>query len=314
MFGDVSDWADERVPPMAALAVAVAAVSTAAILVRWSGAAASVAAFYRVLFTLALVAPFALGRRRGEFRHLSRRDAASAVVAGVALALHFAAWFESLELTTVAASVTLVQTQPIFVALGAYLLLGEFVDRRIALGIGVTVCGAVVMSVADPDASVAVAGDARVGNALAVAGAVMAAVYFLAGRSIRQRVSLFPYVTVVYATCAATLLGIVLAQGHPLLAYPAREWLLFLGLAVGPGLLGHTVVNWALEHVRSTVVSVSLLGEPVGSTLLALVLLSEVPSPVTLVGGAVVLAGIYVTSTARREDAAASSASGASGE
>jgi len=314
VFGDVSDWADDRVPPMAALAVAVTAVSAAAILVRWSEAAASVVAFYRVLFTLALVAPFALGSRRDEFRRLSRRDAAAAVVAGVALAVHFGAWFESLAWTTVAASTTLVQTQPIFVALGAYLLLGEVVDRRIVVGIGGTVAGAVAMALADPSASVAVGGDASLGNALAVLGAATGAVYFLSGRSIRQRVSLFPYVTVVYATCAATLLGVVLVRGHPLLAYPRREWLLFLGLAVGPGVLGHTVVNWALEHVRSTVVSVTLLGEPIGATLLAAALLGEVPAPLTLLGGAIVLAGIYVTSTARRQDAAASSASDASGE
>jgi len=314
VFGDVSARADERVPPMAALGVAVAAVSAAAILVRWSEAAASVVAFYRVLFTLALVAPFALGRRRGEFRRLSRRDAAAAVVAGIALAVHFAAWFESLAWTTVAASTTLVQTQPIFVALGAYALLGEVIDRRIVVGIGATVVGAVAMALADPSASVAVGDDASVGNALAVLGAATGAGYFLAGRSIRQRVSLFPYVTVVYAACAATLLGVVLVRGHPLVAYPPREWLLFLGLAVGPGVLGHTVVNWALEHVRSTVVSVTLLGEPVGATLLAAALLGEVPAPLTLVGGAIVLAGVYVTSTARRSDAAASSASDTSAE
>ncbi|WP_097009185.1 DMT family transporter [Natronoarchaeum philippinense] len=299
---------------MAALGVAVAAVSTAAILVRWSRAPSSVAAFYRVLFTLALIAPFALGDHSGEFRQLSRRDAGAAVVAGVALALHFASWFESLSWTSVAASTTLVQTQPVFVAVGAALVLGEYVDRRVVLGIGVALCGAVVMSLADPEASVAVAGEARIGNALAVVGAAAGAAYFLAGRSIRQRVTVFPYVTVVYAACAATLLVVVLARGQPLFAYPPREWLLFLGLAVGPGLFGHTVVNWALEHVRSTVASVALLGEPVGATLLALLLLSEVPTTVTLAGGGVVIAGIYLTSTARRRPDAGGAAASSDGE
>ena len=121
--------------------------------------------------------------------------------------------------------------------------------------------------------------DPLYGNALAVLGAVMAAIYVLVGRSLRQRVALVPYVLVVYAACAATLLVVALAQGAPLSGYGAREWLIFLGLAVGPGLFGHTVVNWALEHVESSVVSVSLLGEPVGATVLALVLLSEVPGP-----------------------------------
>jgi len=98
------------------------------------------------------------------------------------------------------------------------------------------------------------------------------------------------------------LLGIVLAQGHALLAYPPREYLLFLAMAVGPGLFGHTVVNWALEHVESSLVSVSLLGEPVGSSLLALWLLAEVPGPWTVGGGAVVLGGIYAVARAREAE------------
>lgn len=284
---------------MAALAFAVLAASTSAILVRWSAAPSSVAAFYRVVFTTAIVAPVALLRNRADFRRLSGRDAVFAVVAGVALAVHFASWFESLNHTSVAASVTIVQTQPLFVALGAGLLLGERVTRVAAAGIAVAIGGAATMSFGD--AGTAPVSDATAyGNALALLGAVMAAGYVLAGRSIRQRVALFPYVTVVYAACAVTLGAFVALQGHDYAAYPTREWLLFLGMAVGPGVFGHTVVNWVLEHVESVVVSVSLLGEPVGSTILALALLSEVPDAVTIVGGAIVLAGIYVT-TVRRE-------------
>jgi drug/metabolite transporter (DMT)-like permease len=133
------------------------------------------------------------------------------------------------------------------------------------------------------------------GNALAVVGAVAAAGYVLAGRSIRQRVALVPYVTVVYTVCAAALLAVALWRGRALAGYPAREWLLFAAMALGPGLVGHTVINWVLAHVDSAVVSVSLLGEPVGSTLLAIVLLSEIPTPATIVGGAVVLFGVAVT-------------------
>ncbi len=140
------------------------------------------------------------------------------------------------------------------------------------------------------------------GNALAVVGALMMAVYFLAGRSLRQEVPLVPYVTVVYSVCAAALLAFAVADGAAigLGAYPPREWLLFLAMAVGPGLLGHTVINWVLEHVESSVVSVTLLGEPVGSTLLAVVFLAELPGLQTVAGGAVVLAGIYLTVRGRR--------------
>lgn len=290
---------DARVSPPVALAVSVFAISTSAVLVRWSGAPSVVVAFYRVLFTLAVLAPIAAVRHRAAFRSLSGRDGAVAAVTGVALAVHFVAWFESLNWTSVAASVTLVQSQPVFVAIGAVLVLDERITARTAAGIALAVAGAAVMSVSDLLGGSAFAGTALYGNALAILGAVMAAGYVLAGRSLRQRVALVPYVTVVYGACTAVLFAVVVAGGEPLVGYPGREWLLFVGLAVGPGVFGHTVVNWALAHIDSSVVSVSLLGEPVGATVLALVLLAEVPGPLTVVGGMVVLAGIVVTARAQ---------------
>lgn len=297
---DVEARAEAYVPPLVALAFAIVALSTSAILIRWSEAPSTVKALYRVVFTISLLAPWALRRSTvDELGRLSRRDGLLAIVAGIALAIHFAAWFESLEWTSVAASVTLVQTQPIFVALGAYLLLRERITGRMVAGILVAVVGAAAMTVADASGGFGLGGAQAVGNALALVGALMAAGYVLAGRSIRQRVGVVAYVLVVYTACAVVLFGIVLAQGVPLFDYPAREWLLFLGMAVGPGLLGHTVVNWALAHLESSVVSVSLLGEPVGATILALALLGEVPTETTILGGAIVLAGIYVTAADR---------------
>lgn len=286
-------------PPLAALVVAVVAVSTSAILVRWSSAQSLPKAFYRVLFTTLFLLPFAVSRHRAAFGRFSGRDWLLAGAGGIALALHFASWFESLEWTSVAASVTIVQSQVLFVALGAALVLGERVTRRTVVGMVVALCGIAVLSVGD-SISGTVAGVAPLyGNALALVGAVCAAGYVLVGRSLRQRISLVPYVVVVYSVCAVVLLALTVADGAPLFAYPPREWLLFVGMAVGPGLFGHTVLNWALAHVESSVVSVSLLGEPVGSALLALVLLGEVPGALTVVGGGVVLLGITVTARAR---------------
>jgi len=219
------------------------------------------------------------------------------VLSGIALAIHFAAWFESLAWTSVAASVTLVQSQPLFVALGAWALLDERLSRRIVAGILLAVVGMVTMAMGDLLTGVLVGDAPLFGNVLALLGAVMAAGYVLAGRSLRQRLPLVPYVVVVYSVCTVVLLLIVLAQGAPLTGYEPREWALFAGLALGPGLLGHTVINWVLAHLRSSVVSVSLLGEPVGSSLLALALLAEAPTAFTVVGGAVVLTGIAVTAT-----------------
>ena len=290
---------DEDLPPSVGLAVAIVAISTGAILVRLSSAPSAVAAFYRVLFTTLPLLPVAWWRYRDEFGRIGRRDLLFATLSGVALAVHFAAWFESLAWTSVAASVTLVQSQPLFVALGAWLLLDERLTRRIVGGILLAIAGMVTMALGDLLSGVLVGAAPLYGNALALLGAVMAAGYVLAGRSLRQRVSLVPYVVVVYSVCSVVLLGIVLAQGAPLTGYPTREWLLFAGLAVGPGLFGHTVINWALGHLKSSVVSVSLLGEPVGSTLLAFLLLAEAPTAFTVVGGVVVLAGIAVTAASR---------------
>lgn len=207
---------------MAAVAVAVVAVSTSAILVRWSAAPALVKGFYRVLFTTLLLAPLAVSRHGGELRSLSWRDGVAAAATGVALAIHFASWFQSLAWTSVAASVTLVQTQPVFVAIGAALFLDEVIDRRTVVGIVVAVVGIAVMTVSDAAGSAA-GPRPLYGNLLAVLGAFMAATYFLAGRSLRQRIDLIPYVTVVYAVCAGVLLVVIGVRGLPLVDYPPRE-------------------------------------------------------------------------------------------
>jgi len=288
------------VPPLLALGVAVVAVSTSAILIRWSTAPSAVAAFYRVLFTTLLLVPVAVWHYRAAFGNLAIRDWLVAIASGLALAAHFAAWFESLTWTSVAASVTLVQTQPVFVAIGAVALLGERLNRRMAAGIAVALLGSIILSSADFLAGAVFAGaNPLYGDALALLGAVAAAGYVLAGRSLRQHMPLIPYVVVVYSVCAASLLVWTVGQGVALAPYPPREWLLFAGMAVGPGLFGHTVVNWALGHVESSVVSVTLVGEPVGSTVLALVLLGEVPPSLTVAGGAIVLAGIVTTARSR---------------
>lgn len=299
MTANLLQTLDEEVPSSVGLAVAIVAISTAAILVRLTTAPSSVAAFYRVLFTTLALLPVAGWKYRAEFVRISRRDLVFASLSGIALAVHFAAWFESLAWTSVAASVTLVQAQPLFVAIGAWLFLSERLSTRVVAGILAAIAGMVTMSVGDLLGGVLVGPDPMLGNALALLGAVMAAGYVLVGRSLRQRVSLVPYVVVVYGVCSVVLLGIVLAQGAPLTGYAPREWLLFAGLALGPGLFGHTVINWVLAHIKSSIVSVSLLAEPVGSTLLALMLLEESPTLFTIVGGAVVLFGIALTASDR---------------
>jgi len=283
---------------LASVGLAVLAASTSAILIRVGDAPEPVMALYRVVFTVLLLLP--LSRNAGsELRGISRRDLLGALFAGLALAVHFAAWFESVDRTTVAASVTLVQTQTVFVAAGAAFFLSERVTRRTTPGIALALGGGVVLS-ADGLFGPRTTPEPLLGNALAILGAVAAAAYVLSGRSIRQRVPVVPYVLVVYSVAALGLFVVVLLSGHQLLGYLPHEWLLFLGMAVGPGVLGHTLINWALEYVESSVVSVSLVGEPVGSTILATLIFGEVPGLLTVAGGAVVIGGIVVTARGRQ--------------
>lgn len=273
-----------------AIAVAVVAVSTAAILIRLSNAPSLTIAAYRLVFASLLLAPFAFlhRRTRRELRRLSVRDWVGLCGVGIVLAVHFAAWIESLAWTTVAASVALVTLHPVFVGLVSGWVFGEGLGRLGWGGVLGAFGGGVVI----------VAGDSRlglgsvVGDVLALVGALAAAVYFLAGRGFRGRLSLFTYVVPVYAASAVVLVVSAWGVGVGLVGFPLREYVLFFLLALVPMVVGHTVLNWALRHVSAPVVATAVLGEPVGATLLALALLGEVPPLVTVVGGLVVLGGI----------------------
>jgi len=283
---------------MVGVAVAVVAVSTSAVLVDLSTAPSLVKACYRVLFMTALVAPFAV-REREQFSLVAGTDWVLVTLSGAMLALHFSSWFASIDYTSIAASATLVQTQPAFVAVGAWLLLDERASARIVGGILVAIAGSVVLSAGEFLGGTTVGPEPVLGNALAVLGAIAGAGYVLAGRSVRQRLSLVPYVFVVYGVCTVLLFAVAAARGLPLVDYPPHEWALFVAMGVGPGLFGHTVINWALKYVESSVVSVSLLGESVGAAVFAFLIFGEVPGEFTVAGGVVVLAGIALTATGR---------------
>jgi drug/metabolite transporter (DMT)-like permease len=252
------------IPPGGVLLIAVLAMSWGGPLVRYATAPALAVAGWRV---------------------------ALAIASGAFLAGHFWSWIASLSLTTVASSVVLVNTQPVFVALLSMAFLGERPSARQWVGIGVAVTGAAVIGWGD----FAGGRDPMVGDLLAVAGAVLVSLYYVIGRRLRQRLDLWSYIAVVYGVAAAILLGA--AGAHPEVAvtgYPAGDWLVFLALAAGPMMLGHTGVNYALRFVPAYVANLALLGEPIGATLLAWWLpgIREVPSTQLLLGGLLVLLGI----------------------
>jgi drug/metabolite transporter (DMT)-like permease len=287
--------------PRLGLAAGVVCVSWAAILVRLADASPLAIAAWRMLLAGAVSAGFALARRRRELADLDRRGWALLGAAGLALAVHFATWVSSLRLTSVASSVALVTTQPVWVALLARAALGERVAPRTGAGIGLAVLGGAAMAGSD----VALGARALAGDLLALAGAVAAAAYFVAGRRVRARLSLGAYVGVVYPGAAAALLAFSLAGGAPLAGYSARTWTALALLAVVPQLLGHSLLNWSLRWLSGTFVAVAILAEPVVSSALAIPVLGEWPSPLQVAGGAVLLAGVALAATGEATAAAA---------
>jgi drug/metabolite transporter (DMT)-like permease len=264
----------------------VLAVSASAIFIRLAEAPAVAIAFWRCALGVAVLLPPALVRKDDFPRG---RAMYAGIASGVALGAHFGFWISSLDYTSVAASVVLVSTQPVFVAVLAYLLFGEITTPLSFLGILVALAGTAVIAF---DKTIGSA--AFFGNVLALIGAVTVAVYVLIGRSSRTGgVGVLPYSIVVYSAAAATLLPVALILDVRLWGYTGETWFWLAAITAGPQLMGHTVFNWALRYVEASVISGTILAEPVVAAFLAWLVLSERPGLLTVVGGAVVLAGLY---------------------
>jgi drug/metabolite transporter (DMT)-like permease len=215
------------------------------------------------------------------------------LASGGLLAVHFWAWITSLAHTSVASSTALVTTNPLWVGLASLLLFRERLAPTLWAGIALCLGGTALIFLSDRSAvSHAPGGDPLLGNSLALIGAVSASGYLLIGRALRSRLSLLTYVWLAYSAAAVLLwLGVGLA-GVPVRGLPATAYLCMLGLALGPQLLGHTAFNWSLRHLSATFVAVSILGEPIGSALLAWLLFGEKLAPAQTLGFVFILAGI----------------------
>ncbi len=295
----MNSGADRRAPFV--LALALLGVSLSGPLVRLSHAHPLSIAAWRLAFSLVIIGiALVLTGQWRQWRRLTRREVAIAAGAGGMLALHFWSWNSSIALTSVAASVILVNTQPVVVALLSMFWLREAPSRRQWIGIAIAMTGALIVASPDFGAGAATATAhprAWLGDLLALLGALTAAIYFVAGRRLRSALDLWAYVGLVYGTCLVVLLLLIAATKTPLAPQPAREIAIFVALALGPMLLGHTGLNWALKHSPAYVVNLTLLGEPIGATLIAAMLpgIREIPGPATYLGGAVVLGGILLT-------------------
>jgi len=292
----------------------ILAVSTASIFIKFAqheGAPSIVIAAFRLSLATLGLAPLALTRYRTELRQLRRREWVLATLSGSFLALHFATWITSLQYTSVASSVVLVTTTPLWVGLLAPLVLRERAGTATYIGLVLALSGGTVIGLSDacswqaglircPAAGIFFGGTAFLGDLLALAGAWMAAGYMLVGRRLRTRISLIPYIFIVYGMAALVLVAIMFGMGASPLGYSATTYLWMVLLALVPQLLGHSIFNWSLKYIPVSLVSVTLLGEPVGSTILAYFILQENPGWIKMIGALLILAGIWLA--ARRGD------------
>ena len=288
----MSDTATTKpwINPYLAILVGVFAVSFSAIFVRLSTAPPLAIAAYRLIFTFCFLAPFALWGGAPSLRGMTMRQVLLCASSGVFLALHFVTWFISLKYTSIASSVVLVTTQPLFVVLGSWIFFKERVPRVGLYGGGLAFIGSVVIGATDFQ----LGRQAFIGDMLALFAAVMVSGYLLIGRRLRGGVPLTGYTFVTYGASALVLSVAALAAGVPFYPYPAQDWVIFVALALVCTILGHTVFNWVLRYVQASVVSVSILGEPLGAIFWAAVFLGENPTPRQAVGGAIIFCGLYL--------------------
>ena len=298
------------------ISFALLAVSTSSVLIRFAQeeAPSLVIAASRLLLASLFLAPFALTKYRTELRTLSHKDLALGLLSGVFLAFHFATWITSLEFTTVTNSVVLVSTSPLWVAILAPIFLKEKITKSIVFGMILTLIGGTIIafsegctwdggitcaSLADTSTRLSTGfglGEASKGNFLALAGAWAIAGYLLIGRNLRAKMNLIPYIFLVYGMGAIVMLVILALTGNALFGYSPTTYLWLLLIAIFPQLIGHSTYNWALRFLPVALIAVTTLGEPIGSSILAFVILKEIPTTLQIIGGILILAGIYVTS------------------
>lgn len=291
--------------PYAALSISIVSVSFAAILIKFCEPTPPLTiAFFRLLFTTLIILPFILlhKKTRLELLTISHSTLLSMTIIGFILAAHFALWITSLTKTSVASSVILVTAHPILVGPLSYYFLKEKLSRINAIGIALSVAGVITLVLGNYGLS-SFTLDTVEGNVLAILGGVAAGLYILGGRKLRKNISVLSYVFVVYSVATVTLFIICLLFNAPVYNLSLKYYQIILLLALVAGIFGHTLYNWSLEYVRASVASVFLLGEPIGSSLLAYVIPSihQEPSIYTILGGGIILLGIYLTSRKTNE-------------
>jgi drug/metabolite transporter (DMT)-like permease len=297
------------ISPFIAILLAILAVSTASLLIRFAQkeVPSLVIAAYRLSLAAIITGVFTLPRYHKEIKTLNRNQFLLILLSGIFLAFHFAAWITSLELTTVTSSVVLVTTTPIWVSLFSPLILKEKISWKVGICLGIALLGSVVVTFSKSctltnglpicNFSSSLKGEGGLmGNALALLGALMAAGYVMSGRNLRKTINLWPYTLLVYSVAAVVLLSLCVLFRYSLLGFSFQSYIWLMLLAIIPQILGHTSLNWALGFIPAAMVSITLLGEPVGSSIMAWIFLRESPTLIEMAGGMLILMGIILSS------------------
>ncbi|KWX80068.1 multidrug transporter [Paenibacillus riograndensis] len=277
------------VPVPLLMVVGIVAISFSAIFIKWSEAPASVQGMYRLLFTSLLMLPFARPYSGAAFA-LRRKDWMMLGASGALLALHFLLWMGSLKYTSVASSTMIMALEPVFIMLGAYILYKDRSTGAAILGLAIAIFGVVLIGWGD----IGLSSDNLKGDLLSVGGTVAVAGHLLIGQKLVARMPSYLYSLIVFITAAVVFAIYNLLAGIPFLDYPPREWGIFVLLAVVPTVFGHILFNWLLQFTSATTVSMNILGEPVGASILAFLLLGEQLTGLQWTGGVLVLGGLAV--------------------
>jgi drug/metabolite transporter (DMT)-like permease len=271
------------------LLLGIIAISTASIFIKLCDAPALIISTYRMVLASLILMPWA-GYQK-VWRGWEKKDIAWLIFSGIFLSLHFAFWIASLKYTSVASSVVLVTTHPIFVGIGSWLFLKERLGLNLILGIGLSVIGSGLIGYGD----MVLSKEALMGDGLATLGALAASGYFLVGRKMRKNQDLLAYIFPVYSTAGLVLIVLSLFSRKPFFGYSSTTYIFFLLLAIVPQLIGHTTFNWALKYLPASMVAITILGEPIGSTILAYFILGEGLTFWKILGGVSIFIGILIT-------------------
>lgn len=263
-------------------------VSISPILIKWSNAPALTIAFYRMLFTVLILTPYIISKKRQEIKQISSSNIKKTCVSGFFLGLHFSTWILSLKYTTVASATILVNTSPILLLLISYFIFKEQIKKQHILAILMAFSGSMLLAYGDFSGG----SNAILGDLFALSGAAFVSVYLLIGNQVRQSLTMVTYTYLTYLTAGLTIFLLNLFVKHSLVIVDPKEVILFLGMAIFPTLLGHSLFNWSLKYVSATYVSMAILLEPILASIFAVFLLSEVPTLGQVIGSFIIIASI----------------------